>query len=48
MKARKEIVKIAKEKCHYDNTECAIFVDAFVKGYEHGYKDAKEESVDKS
>lgn len=34
MKTEKEVLKIAKELCQRQDTECAVFITGFLKGWE--------------
>lgn len=34
MKSKEEIIKIAKEMCPRNDSECAVFISGFVKGWE--------------
>ena len=43
MKSKEEILKRAKELCQENNTECAIFISGFLRGYEECLEDLKEE-----
>ena len=39
MKSREEVQKIAQELCPRNDSECAIFIGGFVKGWEECLKD---------
>ena len=34
MKSKEEVLKIAKEMCPRNDTECAVFISGFMKGWE--------------
>lgn len=39
MKSKEEIIKIAKEICSRNDSECAVFISGFVKGWEECEKE---------
>ena len=39
MKSKEEILKIAKEMCPRNDSECAVFVTGFLKGWEECEKE---------
>lgn len=39
MKLKEEIIKIAKEMCSRNDSECAVFISGFVKGWEECEKE---------
>ena len=39
MKSKEEIMKHAREICQRDDTECAIFISGFVRGWEECLKE---------
>lgn len=39
MKSREEIIKIAKEMCPRNDSECAVFISGFIKGWEECEKE---------
>ena len=40
MKSKKEILKIAKEMCPRNDSECAVFITGFLKGWEECEKES--------
>ena len=43
MKSKEEIYEMAKELCQRNDTECAIFVNGYVRGYEDCQKEYEKD-----
>lgn len=39
MKSKEEIIKIAKEMCPRNDSECAVFISGFIKGWKECEKE---------
>ena len=47
MKSREEITKQARELCDRLDTECALFISGYVRGYEDCQKEYEKDGLDR-